>query len=80
MFCDNTATIQYCKHQAGNVKNRHIGLKYKFVRELIENGYIDVKHVSTNENLADLLTKGLNKEVFIRLRSSYVSAIPNDSL
>ena len=79
MFCDNTATVQYCKHQAENVKNRHIDLKYKFVRELIENDHLDVKHVSTNENLADLLTKGLNKEVFIPLRTSYVSAIPKDS-
>ena len=42
MLCNNTATSQYCKYEAENVKNPHIDLKYKFVRELIENGYIDV--------------------------------------
>ena len=73
LFCDNTATIQFCKHQAENVKNRHIDVKYKFVRELYDENWFDIKYVNTKENLADILTKALTKEVFQRLRASYLN-------
>ena len=53
--------IQFCKHQAENVKNRHIDVKYKFVRELYDENWFDRKYVNTKENLADILTKALHK-------------------
>ena len=56
-FCDKTATIQYCKYEAENIKNIYNDLKHTFLRELIEKRHIDVKHVSKNKNVADLLTK-----------------------
>jgi hypothetical protein len=38
------------------------------VRECVANGSIDIDHVSTRNQLADILTKALGKVRFIELR------------
>ncbi|OXV05475.1 hypothetical protein Egran_06757 [Elaphomyces granulatus] len=39
-------------------------MKYLFGREAVKNGYINVKHVASVENVADGLTKALDEEKF----------------
>ena len=41
-------------------RTKHIDIQYHFIRECIENNKIKVGYISTNEMLADGLTKGLN--------------------
>ena len=50
-------------------KMKHIDLLEHHIRELIAKGEIKSTYVSTNENLADLFTKGLGKNKFIELKS-----------
>lgn len=39
--------------------SEHIEIQYHYVRELIQDGTVDVAHVPSGEDTADLLTKGL---------------------
>ena len=46
-----------------NRKSKHIGLRHNYVRDLITNGVISVDFVKSNQNLTDLLAKGLIRDL-----------------
>src|SRR5271154_4621160 len=41
---------------------KHIDLKHHGIREFVQNGFIDLFYVPTNENPADMLTKNLSED------------------
>ncbi|XP_026416472.1 uncharacterized protein LOC113311896 [Papaver somniferum] len=48
---------------------KHIKIHYHVVRELIEEGFLTVQHVASENQLADLFTKGLCTPIFASLLS-----------
>ena len=62
IHCDNTATIGKVHNKYYNGKSRSIRRKHSTVRSYINNGTINVDYISTNDNIADLLTKALARE------------------
>ena len=60
---DNVAILAKAYSQVYNGKSRHIGLNHSYVRELITNRVITIDFVRSNQNLADLLTKGLTRDI-----------------
>lgn len=70
LFCDNTAAIAFTKEKADNIRNRYVDLKYKFIRDWYQHGLFNIQYVKSKENYADLLTKALTKEAFIRLQET----------
>ena len=44
-------------------KFRHISRRYNIIRQLIFTGVISIDYVRSKDNIADPLTKGLNKEL-----------------
>jgi transposase InsO family protein len=69
VYTDNQAAQAWCvservKHQ----RAKHIDISYKYVREIVNSGALEIKYVPTDRNLADILTKGVNQETFINLR------------
>ena len=67
LYCDNTAAETIAKGQAGNITKgaKHIDIRYRIVKELIESGQINVKRIGTNENTADDFTKTLEEPKFV---------------
>jgi hypothetical protein len=49
-------------------RTKHIEVKYNFVKEKFLEGLVDVEHVSTTDQLADILTKPLNRVRFTQLK------------
>ena len=45
-----------------NGKSRHICRRHNIVRQLLSTGVILVDYVKSKDNIADPLTKGLNRE------------------
>lgn len=41
--------------------SKHIEVQYHYVREVVKNKRVEIKHVASEENTADLLTKALGK-------------------
>ena len=62
IHCDNTATIGRMHNKYYNGKSRSIRKKYSTMRSYINNGTINVDYISTNDNIADPLTKALARE------------------
>ena len=61
IHCDNQALIQLVGNNAINTKSKHIIIKLQYLRELQEKGDIVFKYISTEDQIADVLTKSLNK-------------------
>jgi hypothetical protein len=68
LMCDNQSTIQLIRNPVFHQRTKHIDVNYYFVRETQEAGDIDVSYISTNDQLADPLTKILPNPRFSILR------------
>jgi len=53
-------------------RSKHIKIKYHFIRSCLEDGSIKAEHISTGDQLADILTKALGKTKFEELRGRIV--------
>ena len=69
IFCDNQAAISLSHDFQFHAKSKHIDIQHHFIRDKVNDHSITISYVPTEENPADLLTKGLPRpkhEKFIR--------------
>ena len=65
LHCDSQSAICVANNNAYNGKKRHIRIRHEAVRQLITNGVICLEFVRSERNLADPLTKGLNRRMVL---------------
>ena len=63
---DNAAAIK--QSEQSSKKQRHIDLRYHFVRHMYEQGTVKAKKVASADNIADMFTKVLPQDALERLR------------
>jgi hypothetical protein len=59
IYTDSKSAIDLAKNPEHHARSKHIDIQYHFVRENVQNGIIKLEYISTKEQLADILTKGL---------------------
>lgn len=64
IYCDNIGATYLCANPVFDSHMKHIALDYHFIRNLIQAGALRVSHVSTTDQLADVLTKLLARTRF----------------
>ncbi|KAJ8616030.1 hypothetical protein MRB53_035402 [Persea americana] len=69
IFCDNKSTIFMTKNAALHSRTKHIDTRMHFIRDLVTGKVVDIQYCSTHDQLADVLTKALPKDKFIRFRT-----------
>ena len=67
--CDNTSAINLTKNPIQHSRTKHIDIKHHFIRDHALKGDINLEFVCTKEQLADILTKPLDREKFIYIRT-----------
>ena len=65
---DNKSAISLTKNPVFHGRSKHIHRRFHFIRECVENGLVDVEHVSGDKQKADILTKGLGRIKFKDMR------------
>jgi hypothetical protein len=65
---DNKSTIALCKNPVYHDRSKHIDIRFHFIRECVEKRKVEVEHIGTNNQLADILTKSLGRVTFLELR------------
>ncbi len=60
IYTDNLSSKRTIENGQINSKLKHINLKYYFIKDLIKNNKIILEYVSTENMLADVLTKNVN--------------------
>ena len=68
IYEDNQSAISMAKNPQFHGRMKHISIKYHFIREQVEKKAVELKYCPTEEMVADMLTKGLAKEQFQKLR------------
>lgn len=68
IYIDNKSAIDLAKNSVFHGRSKHIDVRYHFIRECIERGEVVIKHVSSDNQKADILTKALVAVKFERMR------------
>ena len=77
---DNQSAISMSKNPQFHGRTKHIEIKYHFIREQVKKGSIELKYCPTEEMIADMLTKGLPRDKFVKLhRMAGVQIVPEQS-
>ena len=69
LHCDSQSAIMLAKNPVFHAKTKHIAVKYHFIRDVLEDKLMELVKVHTDDNPADLLTKGLASERFAHCRA-----------
>jgi len=64
LLCDNTSAINLTKNPIQHSRAKHIEIHHHFIRDHVNNRDCEIQFVNTENQLADLFTKPLNKERF----------------
>ena len=77
VFCDNTSTINLSKNPVQHSKSKHIEIRYQFIWDLVEDKFVCLEFIHTNNQKADIFTKPLDGPQFKSLRKTIgVGTIP----
>ena len=68
IFEDNQSAISMAKNPQFHGRTKHIGIKYHFIREQVNSGTVELRYCCTGEMVADMLTKGIYRNQFVKLR------------
>jgi hypothetical protein len=70
MHVDNQGALALLHHPHGHQRTKHIDVAYKFVQDRVERGEIICVYCSTNDMIADCLTKAVPVQKFVENRTS----------
>ena len=65
---DNNGAIFIGSNPIQERRIKHIDVKYHYVQECVENGWIEIFRVDSKDNPADMFTKALGHVLFMRFR------------
>jgi hypothetical protein len=69
IYCDNSSTIKLSKNPVLHGRSKHIDVRFHFLRELTKDKVVELIQCSSQEQVADIMTKPLKLDVFQKLRT-----------
>ncbi|SPT19135.1 unnamed protein product [Triticum aestivum] len=67
LYCDNESAIKIANNPVQHSNTKHIEIRHHFLTDHVMKEYIDIIHVNTEEQLADIFTKPLDQKRFCKL-------------
>ncbi|GKE77029.1 hypothetical protein Tco_1543149 [Tanacetum coccineum] len=64
IMCDNKGAIDLSKNPIQHSRTKHIEIHHHFLRDNVQKGNISIEKVASKDNIADIFTKPLKREVF----------------
>ncbi|GJS13015.1 hypothetical protein Tco_0407487 [Tanacetum coccineum] len=68
IMCDNKGAIDLSKNPMQHSRTKHIEIHHHFLRDNVQKRHISIEKVSSVDNIADIFTKPLKRELFNYLR------------
>ncbi|KAH0748315.1 hypothetical protein KY290_027547 [Solanum tuberosum] len=79
IYCDNISTIYTCQNPVLHSKMKHLEIDIHFVRDLVQKDVLRISHISSKDQVVDLLTKPLSKNQF-QLNRSKIGLLNGSSI
>lgn len=77
LYCDNQSAALLAASESHHPRTKHIDVRHHFVRDVINDGRIILQHISTNEMVADILTKALpTQKMSFCIKSMGLAVVP----
>jgi hypothetical protein len=67
LLCDNESAIKIANNPVQHSRTKHIDIRHHFLRDHVAKGDIILEGVRSNDQLADIFTKPLDKTCFCML-------------
>ena len=64
IHCDNQSYVNISENLVFHDKSKHIEIKYHYIRDMVQIKIVQMKYLSTHEQIADIFTKTLSKTNF----------------
>jgi hypothetical protein len=68
ILCDNQSCIKMTENPVFHDRSKHIEIRYHYIRDMVQRGALKLQYVSTDEQVADVLTKPLSRVKFEHFR------------
>lgn len=68
IFCDNNSIVKLERNPVMHDMSKHIDVRYHFLRELVNDGVVQLQFCGTGQQIADIFTKPFKLELFQELR------------
>jgi hypothetical protein len=68
IYCDNQSCIRLSEHPLFHDRSKLIEIKYYFICDKFQEGEVKLHYISTDEQVANILTNPLSKIKFVYLR------------
>ena len=72
IFGDNLSVVTNCTLSTSTLKKKHNAIAYHRVREAVAAGVINLSHVPTKDNIANIMTKPLGPQQHYPLMSKFL--------
>jgi len=69
LLCDNQSAIRLVRNPEFHQRTKHIDVKFHYIRNMQEEGAVNILYVDTSNQLADALTKALTQPMFVKFKS-----------
>jgi hypothetical protein len=69
LYCDNKAACDIAHNPVQHDRTKHVEVDRHFIKEKLEEKLIEVPHVRSQDQLADILTKALSNHAFSAILS-----------
>lgn len=69
LFSDNQSAIRLCKDSTFHARTKHIDVHFHFIRQTVSRELIKIEYVPTDEMIADMFTKSLDRIKLAKFRS-----------
>ena len=77
LYIDNTGAIDLAENWSTTGKTKHIDVRFHYLREMNEQGMIQIKFVKSEWNVSDIFTKNLSENLFLQ-HTETLGVIPCD--
>lgn len=68
LWCDNIGATYLSANPVFHARTKHIEVDYHFVRERVQQGLLDVRHIASGDQVADGFTKPLGVQLFNKFK------------
>jgi hypothetical protein len=68
ILCDNQSCIKMTENLVFHDRSKHIEIRYHVIRDMVQRGALKLQYISTDEQVADVLTEPLSRVKFEHFR------------